>query len=81
MPSVNYAIYGCPSSRTTPRVIAIQEVYNGGRIVAFITQDRVTDDNLKLQIENLTLYTLIFQYISNWSKVFEHLPTLFLQYT
>ena len=80
MSAVNYAIYGCPSSRTTPRVITIQEVYNGGRIVAFITQDRVTDDNLKLQIENLTLYTLIFQYISNWSKVFEHLPTLFLQH-
>ena len=25
--------------------------------------------------------TRVFQYISNWSKVFEHLPTLFLQYT
>ena len=80
MPGVNYAIYGCPSSKTTPRVITIQEVYNGQKIVAFITQDRVTGDNLKLQIKNLTLYTLIFQYISNWSKVFEHLPTLFLQY-
>ena len=79
MPAVNYAIYGCPYSRTTPQVITIQEVYNGRKIVAFITQDRVTDDNLKLQIKNLTLYALIFQYISNWSKVFEHLPTLFLQ--
>ena len=57
-------------------------------IVAVITQDRVIDDNLKRQIKNRTLYTCrlflltrIFQYISNWSKVFEHLPTLFLQYT
>ena len=57
-------------------------------IVAVITQDRVTDDNLKRQIKNQTLYTCrlflltrIFQYISNWSKVFEHLPTPFLQYT
>ena len=57
-------------------------------IVAVITQDRVIDDNLKRQIKNRTLYacrlfllTQNFQYISNWSKVFEHLPTLFLQYT
>ena len=56
-------------------------------IVAVITQDRMIDDNLKRQIENRTLYTCIlflltrtFQYISNWSKVFEYLPTLFLQY-
>ena len=46
-------------------------------IIAFITQDRVTDDNFKRQIKNRTLYTCklflltrIFQYISNWSKVF-----------
>ena len=46
-------------------------------IMAFITQDRVTDDNFKRQIKNRTLYTCklflltrIFQYISNWSKVF-----------
>ena len=45
--------------------------------MAFITQDRVTDDNFKRQIKNRTLYTCklflltrIFQYISNWSKVF-----------
>ena len=57
-------------------------------IVAVITQDRVIDDNLKRQIKNRTLYTCrlflltrIFQYISNWSKVFDHLSTLFLQYT
>ena len=57
-------------------------------IVAVITQDRVIDDNLKRQIKSRTLHacrllllTRIFQYISNWSKVFEHLPNLFLQYT
>ena len=55
---------------------------------ALIIQDRVIDDNLKRLIKNRTLYTFrlylpirIFQYSSNWSKVFEHLPTLFLQYT
>ena len=57
-------------------------------IVAVVTQDRVIDDNLKRQIKNRPLYTCrlflltqIFQYISNSSKVFEHLATLFLQYT
>ena len=46
-------------------------------IAAVITQDRVIDDNLKSQIKNKTLCTCrlfpltkIFQYISNWSKVF-----------
>ena len=46
------------------------------------------DDNLKRQIKNRTLYTCrlflitrIFKYIGCWSKVFGHLPTLFLQYT
>ena len=50
-------------------------------IVAVITQDRVIDDNLKRQIKNRTLHTCrlflitrIFQYISNWAKLFEHLP-------
>ena len=57
-------------------------------IVAVITQDRVIIDNLKRQVKNRTssscrlfLLTRIFQHISNWLKVFEHLPTLFLQYT
>ena len=57
-------------------------------IVAVIPQDRVIDDNLKRQIKNRTLYICrlwllicIFQYISNWPTLFEHLSTLFLQYT
>ena len=57
-------------------------------IASVITQDRVIDDSLKRQIKSRTLYacilfllTRIFQYNSNWSKVFEHLSALFLQYT
>ena len=56
-------------------------------IVEVITQDRVVDDNLKRKIKNRTLYTgrlfllkWIFQYINNWSKIFEHLRTLFFWY-
>ena len=56
-------------------------------IATVINQDRVIDGNLKKQIKNRNFYisrlfllTQIFQCISNWSKVFEHLPTLFLQY-
>ena len=48
-------------------------------IGAVISQDRVIDDKFKRQIKNLL--TRIFQCISNWSKVFEYLPTLFLQST
>ena len=57
-------------------------------IVAVITQCRMINDNLKRQIKNRTLYTCrvflltrVFQNITNWSKAFEHLPTLFLRYT
>ena len=59
----------------------------GKNIAAIITQDRVIDDNLKRQIKNRTLYTCrlflltrIFQYINNWPKVFEQLPTLFFTF-
>ena len=91
MPAVNYVIYGYSSLRTTPGLITIH--YTGAsdwkkNTVAVIIQDRFIDDNLKKQIKNPTLYTCrsflltrIFQYISNWSKVFGHLLTLFLQYT
>ena len=57
-------------------------------IVRVITQVRVIHDNMKRKIKSRTLdtcrlflLTRIFQYISNWSKVFDHLSTLFLQYT
>ena len=53
----------------------------GENIVAVITEDRLIDEKLKRKIKTRTLYTQIFQYIGNWSKVFEYLPTLFLQYT
>ena len=31
MPAVNYVIYGCSSSRTTPGVIPIQKIHTGGK--------------------------------------------------
>ena len=43
MPAINYVIYGCFSSRTTPGVITIQELLTGGKAVAVITQVRVID--------------------------------------
>ena len=79
-----YAIYGCSN------IWLLQECHYKGaehwkeNIVAVITQDRLIDDNLKRQIKNRTLYTRrsfllsrTFQYISNWSKVFEFLRTLY----
>ena len=51
-------------------------------------KDRVIDDNLKRQIKNRTLcmsqlflLTWLLQYISNWSKAFQLVTTLFCQYT
>ena len=77
MPGVNYVIYGCSSARTTPGVSLYRSLTLEENIVAVITQDRVIDDNLKRQIKNQTLCTCrlflltkIFQYTSNWSKVF-----------
>ena len=64
------------------RCFTIEEKHNR------FNQDGVIDGNLKKQIKNGTLLicrvfvlTRIFQYISNLSKVFEHLLTHFLQYT
>ena len=88
IPSVNYVVYCCSSSRTTPGVITIQELHSGGKTFLQLLHKIgwVIDDSLKRQIKNRTLYTCrlflltrIFQYVSNWSKVREHLPTLFLQ--
>ena len=55
MPGVNYLIYGCSSARTTPGVSLYRSLTLEGNIVAVITQDRVIDDNLKMQIKNQTL--------------------------
>ena len=91
MPDINHIIYSCSSSRTTQGVITLQELHTVKKkknIAAVIIQERVTDDNLKKQIKNQILCTCrlfllnrIFQYITNWSKIFEHLTTLLLQYT
>ena len=55
MLGVNYAIYGCSSSRANPgvsiyRSLTLEEVITC--IVAVITQDRVIDGNLKKQIKS-----------------------------
>ena len=57
MPGVNYVIYGCSSTRTTPGVSKYQGLTFEENIVAAITQDRVIDENLKSQIKNQTLCT------------------------
>ena len=44
---VNYVIYGCSSARTTPGVSLYRSLTLEENIVAVITQDRVTYDNLK----------------------------------
>ena len=51
MPGVNYVIYGCSSARKTPRVSLYWNLIFEENIVTVITQDRVTDDNLKRQIK------------------------------
>ena len=57
MPRVNNAIYGCSSAGTTPGVLLYHSLTPEENIVAVITQDKVTDDNLKRQIKNQTLCT------------------------
>ena len=77
MPGVNYVLYDCSSARTIPGVSLYQSLTFKENVVAVITWDRVIDDNLKRQIKNQTLrtcrlflLTYIFQYITNWWKVF-----------
>ena len=55
IPGVNYVIYGCSSARLTPGVSLHQSLTMEENIVAVITQDRVTDDNLIKQIKNQIL--------------------------
>ena len=58
MPGVNYVIYGCSSARTTPGVSLYRRLtLEAKKIVAVITQDRVIDNNSKMQIKNQTLRT------------------------
>ena len=78
MHGFNCATYCCSSSRTTP-VVTLQRSSNRGKyFCSYIYQDRVIDEDVKRQTKKQTLYTCrllpltwIFQYISNWSKVFE----------
>ena len=57
MPGVNYVIYGCSSARTTPEVSLYRSLTLEKKIIAVITQNMVTDDNLERQIKNQTLCT------------------------
>ena len=65
MPGLNYVIYGCSSSTTTPgaslsRILTLEE-----NIIAVIAQHRVIDGFLKRQIKNQTtcrLFLLIVDY-------------------
>ena len=62
MPAVNYLIYGFSSLRTTPGVLTMQMLHNGGKILLQLLlkiNDRwyVIDDNMKRKIKNRTLYT------------------------
>ena len=57
MSGVNYVIYGCSSARTTPGVSLYRRLTLEENIAAVITQDRVMDNNLKMQIKNRTLCT------------------------
>ena len=57
MPGVNYVIYDWSSARITPGVSLYRSLILEENIAAVITQDRVTDGNLKRQIKNRTLYS------------------------
>ena len=78
MSGVSYVIYGCSSARTTPEVSLYRSFLTLEKnVIAVITQNKEIDDNLERQIKNQTLRTCrlflltkIFQYTSNWSKVF-----------
>ena len=78
MHGFNYAIYCCSSSRTTPGATLQRSSNRGKYFCSCMYQDRVIDENFKRQTKKWTLYTCrlfpltwIFQYISNWSKVYE----------
>ena len=47
MPGVNSVVYGCSSSRITPRVSLYWSFTLKKNIIAVVTQDKVIDDNLK----------------------------------
>ena len=57
MSGVNYVIFGWYSARTTPGVSLYRSLSLEEKIVAFITRERVMNDNLKTQIKNRTLCT------------------------
>ena len=81
MPAVNYVIYGCFSSRTTPGVITIQELLTGGKTVAVVTQVRVIDGILKRKLCILVDYSYqpkFFNILASGQKYFSiYSPSFF----
>ena len=84
----NCAIYDCSAWKKTPAVPLYTSNTERYNIVSAIICDRAIDNNLKMKIKiqmlhicRVLLLTWIFQYISNWWKAFELLPTLFHQHT
>ena len=57
IPGVNFVIYGCSSTTTTPVVSLYWSLILDKKNAAVITQDRVIDDNLKRQIKSQHLCT------------------------
>ena len=57
IPGVNYVMYGCSSTITTLRVSLYQGLTLKQNIIEVVTQDRVIDYNLTMQMKNRTLYT------------------------
>ena len=57
IPGVNYVMYGCSSTTTTLRVSLYQGLTLKQNIIELITQYRVIDYNLTMQMKNQTLYT------------------------
>ena len=85
MSGVNYAVYGCSSLRTNPGTSLYRSKTGGKILLQLLLKIGWEMTSFKRQIKNRTLHTCrlflliwLFQYISNWSKVFELLATLFL---
>ena len=56
-PGVNYVMYGCSSSRTTPGASLYWSLRPEENIIVIISQDRVIDCNLKNKFKNRALCT------------------------
>ena len=62
MPGVNSVVYGCSSSRITPRVSLYWSFTLKKNIIAVVTQDKVIDDNLKSSLKTELCLLLDYSY-------------------